>query len=64
MFYTMGQSAMFYTMGSGSAVPVRRSVGRSVGRSLHGTPTLIPTKGKEGIFRAVVKRYIFLSGVT
>jgi hypothetical protein len=33
-------------------------------RVRHGMATLRPTKVKDGIFKPVVKRYIFLSGVT
>ena len=59
MFYTMGQTAMFYTMGYGSAVPVWVPFG---GR--HGMATLKPRKAKEGIFKAVVKRYFYFNVVT
>jgi hypothetical protein len=62
MFYTMGQTAMFYTMGSGSVVPIRTHSYPFGGR--HGIATLRPRKVKDGIFKAVVKRYFFLSGVT
>ncbi len=30
----------------------------------HGTATLLPRKAKDGIFKAVVNRYFFLSGIT
>jgi hypothetical protein len=59
MFYTMGQSAMFYTMGVG----VGRAHSFPFG-VVNGMATLQPTKAREGIFKPVVRRYIFLSGVT
>jgi hypothetical protein len=59
MFYTRGFSAMFYTTG----VWVGRARSGPV-RGRHGMPTLKPSKANKAIFRAVVERYIFLSGVT
>ena len=59
MFYTRGQTAMFYTMGVGSVVPVRVPFG-----AVHGIATLKPSKVKEGIFKPVAERYIFFSVVT
>jgi hypothetical protein len=51
----MGQPAMFYTMGSGRPCPFV---------AVHGMPTLKPSKAKQGIFKAVVRRYIFFGMVT
>jgi hypothetical protein len=59
MFYTMGQSAMFYTMG----VRVGRAHSFPFGVR-HGMATLKPRKAKDGIFKPLVERYIFFSGVT
>ena len=59
MFYTMGQSAMFYTRGVWCARAHSCPFG-----AVHGIATLKPTKAKDGIFRAVVERYIFFSVVT
>jgi hypothetical protein len=50
---------LFYTMG----VWVGRAHSCPFGVR-HGMATLQPRKAKDGIFRAVVERYIFLSGVT
>jgi hypothetical protein len=62
MFYTMGSPAMFYTMGSGSAVPVpARSCPFVV---VHGKASPQSSKANKAIFKPVVKRYIFCSGVT
>jgi hypothetical protein len=59
LFYTMGLTAMFYTMGVWGA---RARSGPFGVR--HGMGTLLPRKAKYGIFKAVVKRYFFCSGVT
>ena len=59
MFYTMGQSAMFYTMGVG--VCRAHSCPFAV---VHGMETLLPTKANEGIFKALVERYIFFGILT
>ena len=58
MFYTMGLPAMFYTMGIGRPCRFVPFAG------LHGMATLKPTKANKAIFKPVVRRYIFLSGVT
>jgi hypothetical protein len=56
MFYTMGLPAMFYTMGG---------VGRSCPFvAVHGMASPQSRKAVRAIFKPVVKRYIFCSGVT